>query len=129
MNPAQPPAEPSDVNRASGAAVGFFFASILFCIFALILKTNATVPAIDAGRAATLSNALSEIHSNELVSLDNAGWIDRSRGIVRLPISTALKLAAQEWRNPAQARKDLISRAKRAAAPAPKPAAAPNPFQ
>jgi hypothetical protein len=43
--------------------------------------------------------------------------IDGQRGIVRLPIEDAMKLAAQKWQNPAQARADLISRAERAAAP------------
>lgn len=118
-----------DVNRASGAAIGFLIASVIFAVLVVIVKCSATVPAIDADRGAAFSNDLFEIRSNENVSLNSAGWIDRSRGVVRLPIDTAMRLAKQEWQNPAQARADLISRAQKAAAPAPKAAPAPNPFE
>jgi len=129
MNPGPNPHEIPQVNRASGAAVGFIAGSLIFIVLVVIVKACATVPAIDAVRAATISSALYQIHTNEVASLDSATWIDRSRGIVRLPISTALQLAAQEWRDPAQARADLIARAKRASAPAPKPAATANQFE
>lgn len=118
-----------DVNRASGAAVGFIAGSLIFLVLVAIVRFTASVPPIDASHAATIYSALSEIRSNEVVSLESPGWIDRSRGIVRLPIATAEQLAAQEWRNPAQARADLIARAQHAAAPAPKPAATANPFE
>jgi hypothetical protein len=129
MNPGQNPHEVPDVNRASGAAVGFIGGRLVFIVLVVIVKLSLTVPAIDADRAATISTALFQIRSNEVVSLESPGWIDRSRGIVRLPISTALQVAAQEWQDPAQARADLIARAKRASAPAPKPAATANPFE
>jgi hypothetical protein len=129
MNPGQDQPKTPDVNRASGAAAGFIFGSLIFIVLAVVVKLSATVPAIDADRGATLSSALFEMRTNEVVSLESAGWIDRSRGIVRLPITTAEQLAAQEWQNPAQARADLIARAKRASAPAPKPAATANPFE
>lgn len=128
MNP-NPRANAPEVNHASGAAVGFIIAALLFIGLAVIVKCSATVPAIDADRSAAIAGDLSEIRSNEVVALDNPGWIDRSRGIVRLPIETAMKLAAQEWKNPAQGRADLISRAKKAAAPAPQAPPAANPFE
>jgi hypothetical protein len=118
-----------DVNRASGAAIGFLIASLIFIALAVMGTFSPTVPAIDADRGAMFSSDLSEIHSNEDVSLAIPGWIDRGRGIVRLPIDTAMRIAAQEWQNPAQARADLISRAQKAAAPAPKPPPAANPFE
>jgi hypothetical protein len=44
---------------------------------------------------------------------------------VRLPIETAMQLAAQQWQNPAAARADLIARAEKAA-PLPKAPAKPS---
>jgi hypothetical protein len=129
MNPGQNLSHVPDVNRASGAAVGFILGSIIFAVLGVIVKLSASAPPIDATRATTISSALSEIRSNEVVSLESPAWIDRSRGIVRLPIATAEQLAAEEWKNPAQARADLISRAQHASAPAPKPAPTANPFQ
>ena len=122
MNPGQNLPEIPDVNRASGAAVGFILGSLIFIVLVAIVKLSTTVPAIDADRAATISGDLHDIRTNEAVSLDTPAWIDRSRGIVRLPIETAEQLAAQTWTNSAQARADLIARAHRASAPAPKPA-------
>ena len=127
MNPGQNPSEIPSVNRASGAAVGFIFGSLIFIVLVVIVKLGMTVPPIDADRAAAISSDLHDIRTNEVVSLNTPAWIDRSRGIVRLPIETAEQLAAQEWSNPAQARADLIARAHRASAPAPKPAG--NPFE
>jgi hypothetical protein len=118
-----------DVNRASGAAAGFIIASVLFVVLAVIVRFAAEAPAIDADRGAVLSNALFEIRSNEMVSLSTPAWVDRNRGIVRLPIDRAMQITAGAWRSPAQARADLISRAKAAAAPAPKPAATANQFE
>jgi hypothetical protein len=118
-----------DVNRASGAAVGFVVASVIFIVFAVIVKFSVTVPSIDANRGATISQALYEIRTNEVVSLNSAGWVDRDRGIVRLPIDTAIQITAQKWQNPAEARADLIARSKKAAAPLPKAAPKPSLFE
>jgi len=129
MNPGQNLPEIPDVNRASGAAVGFIFGSLIFIVLVVIVKLSATVPSIDAARAATISGDLHDIRTNEVASLQTPAWIDRSRGIVRLPIETAEQIAAREWSNPAQARADLIARARRASAPAPAPKPAANPFE
>jgi hypothetical protein len=123
MNPNQ---NAPDVNRASGAAIGFAIASVIFLVLVAIVKLSVTIPPVDAGRGAAISEALYQIHTNEFTSLNNPGWVDKPRGIVRLPIETAMQLAAQEWQNPVQARADLIARAKKSTAPAPKVA---NPFE
>jgi hypothetical protein len=119
-----------NINRASGAAIGFVIAFLIFLALIAIAKFSISVPAIDADRDATISKSLVEIRRTESIELANPGWVDQSRGIVRLPIETAMQIAAREWQNPAQARKDLIARAEKAAAPAPKntkPKA--NPFE
>lgn len=126
MNPNQ---DPVQVNHASGAALGFILAVVLFAVLALVVKYSLTVPAVDADRAAVRSKDLAEIHATEEKDLNTAGWIDQSRGIVRLPIDTAMQIAAQAWRNPAQAMADLKAREAKATAPAPVAPAKPNPFE
>ena len=69
------------------------------------------------------------IRSNEVASLNNPGWVDKQRGIVRLPIDTALQITVEEWQNPAQARADLLARSKKATAPAPVAPAQPSQFE
>jgi hypothetical protein len=116
-------------NRASGAALGFIIASSIFIALVALVKFSLNVPAIDADRAAGRSKDLSEIRAAETTALDNAGWVDQQRGIVRLPIEAAIQLAAQEWKNPVQGRADLIAREEKASAPAPVAPAKPSAFE
>lgn len=117
------------VNRASGAALGILIAAVLFAVLAMVVKLSVSAPAIDADRGAAIASALFEIRTNETALLNNVGWVDQQRGIVRLPIDDAMKIAAQEWQNPAQARADLISRQEKASAPAPAAPPKPSPFE
>lgn len=117
------------INRASGAAIGLILVSVIFAMLAVALKLFVSVPAIDDDRGAVLAKALAEIRVTENASLNNAGWIDQSRGIVRLPIETAVQLAARAWQNPASARADLTARAEKAAALAPKAPEKPSAFE
>jgi len=118
-----------NTNRASGAAVGFILATILFVAMSVVVKFFVSVPAIDADRDAVRSKALAKIRAAEDKSLNTVGWADQSRGIVRLPVETAMQQAAQAWQNSAAARADLNARAEKAAAPAPVAPAKPNPFE
>jgi hypothetical protein len=109
--------------------LGFLIASFLFAVLVLAVKHSVPVPAIDADRAALRVKDLTEIRTNAEQDLNHPGWVDQQRGIVRLPIAVAMKIAAHEWRNPAAARSNLIAREEQAAKPLPKPAAQPNPFE
>jgi hypothetical protein len=119
----------TSINHASSAATGFVIASLVFIALAVAVKLSVNVPPIDADRNAAISKSLFEIHTNEVALLNTAGWIDQSRGIVRLPIETAMQETVRAWQNPAQARADLISRQQKASAPAPVAPAKPNPFE
>jgi hypothetical protein len=121
--------ELNNINRGSGAVVGFIIASLIFIALVVVVKFSVHVPAIDADRNASRAKTLAEIHATEDKSLNTVGWIDQSRGIVRLPIETAMEATLQAWQNPAQARADLISRQENASAPAPVKPAAPSQFE
>jgi hypothetical protein len=119
----------NQVIRASGAAIGFIVACLIFIVLAAIVKFSVAVPAVDADRDAACAKALAEIRATEDKSLATAGWIDQSRGTVRLPIETAMQITAQAWQNPAQARADLQSRQENAGKPAPVAPAKPSAFE
>ena len=68
------------------------------------LKKYTAAPAVNASRAEERAKALAEIRNTEADALNNTGWIDPSKGIVRLKIDDAMKMAEQEWKNPAAAR-------------------------
>jgi len=116
-------------TSASGAAIAFIVGSVIFAVLVVAVKFLVNVPAIDADRAALRTKALFEIRTNEMASLNKVGWADQPRSIVRLPIKTAIQLAAQAWQNPASARADLIAREEKASAPAPVVAPKPSPFE
>jgi len=105
------------INRASGAAIGFIIAIVLFVALALGAKLLISVPAVDADRAEMRSKALAEIRANEEKALNTAAVTDRQRGTVQLPIETAMKIAAEKWSTPGAARADLAARVDKATAP------------
>ncbi|MGB7768976.1 MAG: hypothetical protein WBN22_09020 [Verrucomicrobiia bacterium] len=124
MNP-----ETTNARPVWHVGLGFLVASFLFAAFVLAVRHSMSVPAIDADRGAVFAKDLAEIRATEAQDLNHAGWIDRQRGMVRLPIAVAMKMAAQEWRNPAAARSDLIAREEKASAPAPAAPPKANPFE
>ena len=86
-------------------------------------------PAVDQARKAERAKARAELTAAENEALNNVAWIDQSRGLVRLPIAEAMKLAAREWQNPAQARLNLIARVEKATALPPKAPEKPGAFE
>jgi len=101
-------------------------------IFALLVgetKKYTQPPPVDEGRAALRAKALIELRAAEADALTTVGWVDQAKGVVRLPIGEAMKLAEREWQNPAQARSNLISRVEKATALPPKAPEKPSPFE
>ena len=107
----------------------FLVACFLFAAFVVKVHRSVPVPAIDADRAAVRARALAEIRAAEAQALNQPGWIDENRGLVRLPIDVAMQNTEREWQNPAAARSNLTARVEKATAPAPPAPAKPNPFE
>ncbi len=107
----------------------FIVACLLFIALAVGVKLAVPVPAINADRAELRAKALADIRATEAVALTTPGWVDQDRGIVRLPIATAMQLSESAAKDPAAARADLMARAAKASAPAPKTAPKPSAFE
>ena len=105
------------INRASGAAIGFIIAIVLFVALAVGAKLLIQVPAVDEEAANLRSKALAEMRANEEKALNTTTVIDKQRGTVLLPIETAMKIAAEKWSSPGAARADLAARVDKATAP------------
>lgn len=116
-------------NGGAAAALGFIMACFILAALILAMKHLAHPPTIDADRAAARARALAELRTAESNALNHPGWIDQSRGLVRLPVSVALQITENEWQNPAAARSNLIARVEKATAPAPAGPPKPNPFE
>jgi hypothetical protein len=78
-------------------------------------------------RAAVRAKALAELRAADKEALENVGWIDKEKGLVRLRIEDAKNLVLRDWQNPAAARSNLIARVEKATyvppPPPPKPSA------
>jgi hypothetical protein len=109
--------------------INFILASLLFIALGVMVKLSVSVPPINTDRAALRSKALADIRAAEATGLNTPGWVDRDRGLVRLPMETAMRIYEQAAQNPEAARADLIARADKAAAPQPKQPPKPNPFE
>jgi hypothetical protein len=116
-------------NGATAAALGFILVCFIVAALILAMKHSVPPPAVDADAAAARIKALAELHAAESNVLNQAGWIDRNRGLVRLPISVAMQITENEWRNPSAVRSNLIARVEKATAPAPAAPAKANPFE
>ena len=104
-------------------------ACLIFAFLVGETKKYTQPPPVDEGRAALRTKALSELRAAEADALATVGWVDQAKGIIRLPIAEALKLAEHEWQNPAQARSNLIARVEKATALPPKAPEKPSPFE
>ena len=120
---------PEQANRASGAAVALIIGSLVFIVLTAAARFLSRVPDIDADSEAIRSATLAKIRATETTNLNQVAWVDQARGIVRLPIDTAIQLTVQAWQDPAQARADLIAREKKATAPAPVVPPKPSAFE
>ena len=125
----------SDVsdNKCCGRNLSVTAAVVIVClIFAgLVWKMQQfTTPApLGAVRAAERAKALADLRAEEAIALNNVGWVDQAKGVVRLPIADAVKLAEKQWQDPAKARADLIARVEKATALPPKAPEKPSQFE
>jgi len=70
---------------------------------------------VDQSRWAERSRNLAEINAQTRDQLENYAWLDRDRGVVRLPVARAMDLTIREWENPAAGRSNLLALLERAA--------------
>ena len=71
-------------------------------------------------RAAVRAKALAELRAAEAEALSTPGWIDPTKGLVRLRIEDAMNMIEREWgQNPAAGRSNLIARVEKANPPPP----------
>ena len=86
-------------------------------------------PPLGEDRVAVRKKALTDLRAAEATELENYGWIDQAKGVVRLPIAEAMKLALRDWQDPAAARSNLIARVEKATAVPPAAPAKPSAFE
>ncbi|HEX4646950.1 MAG TPA: hypothetical protein VH598_15210 [Verrucomicrobiae bacterium] len=106
--------ECSSVFIVYSAAILGAFLIVAGLVWAMV---HYTAPApLGTDRAVERKKFLAEIRAADAEALNNYGWLDKNKGIVRLPIEQAMKLVESQWQNPPAARSNLISRVEKATA-------------
>src|SRR5256712_7041051 len=103
-----------------------------FLIVAMLVLAmrHYTQPApVGANRVEERYKFLQDQRAADAKALNEYDWMDRDKGIVRLPVQRALELTLQEWQNPAAARSNLTSRVDKATAVPPKAAEKPSIYE
>lgn len=122
-----------DQNCCSGAGGAYTLAVLgaLLIVAGLVwaMKHYTTPADLTAERAAERAKNLTELHSAEKQAMDNYGWVDQPKGIVRLTVERAMELTVADWQNPGQARADLIERVEKATYVPPPPPEKPSEFE
>lgn len=112
--------------------LGVIGAFLVMAVLIAALKHYTTVDPVNHARAAERKKIAAEIHQKTAVELSSVDWIDKAKGVVRLPNQVATALAVKQWQDPAKARADLLDRASKAffvPPPPPPPPEKPSDFE
>lgn len=121
--------ENKSCGKAMSVAVAVVIVSLIFAAIVWKTRQYTTAPALGAERASERAKALAELRGAEADSLTSVAWIDKTKGVVRLPIAEALVLAEKQWQNPARARATLMDRVEKAFFVPPPPPPKPSAFE
>jgi hypothetical protein len=108
-------------NQLTAYAVAVVGSLLIFGSLAWDLWQYSQPAPLGGDRVAVRRKALAELRATEAEMLNRYAWQDQAKGIVRLPIAEAMKLAERQWQNPTAARSNLIVRVEKATAVPPRP--------
>src|SRR5438128_10774812 len=109
-----------DAARFTAYAVGIFGTFLIVAMLVLAMRHYTRPAPVGANRVEERYKFLQDQRAADAKALNEYDWIDKDKGIVRLPVQRAVELTLQEWQNPAAARSNLISRVEKATAVPPK---------
>ena len=109
-----------DAARLTAYAVGIFGTFLIVAMLVLAMRHYTRPAPVGANRVEERYKFLQDQRAADAKAINEYDWVDKDKGIVRLPIQRAVELTLQEWQNPAAARSNLISRVEKATAVPPK---------
>jgi hypothetical protein len=116
-------------SRTVSVVTAALAVTLIFAALVWITRKYTSPAPLGAARAAERAKARAELTAAETDALNNVGWADPVKGVVRLPIAEAMRLAEKQWQDPAKARADLIARKVKESTPPPKPPAKPSEYE
>lgn len=121
--------QPAPDRTRLAFVIGILGSFLIVAALVWAMRHYTQPPPLGEDRIALRKKALAELRAAEAEELNTYGWLDQGKGVVRLPIAEAKKLALRDWQNPAAARSNLIARVEKATALPPKAPEKPSPFE
>ena len=109
-----------DSARLMAYAIGIVGTFLIVALLVLAMRHYTRPAPVGANRIEERYKFLQDQRAADAKALNEYDWVDKDKGIVRLPVQRALELTLQEWKNPAAARSNLITRVDKATAAPPK---------
>ena len=119
MNHGQKP-KAFDTARLTAYAIGILGTFLIAALLVLAMRHYTQPAQVGANRVEERYKFLRDQRAADAKAINEYDWMDKDKGIVRLPVQRAMELTMQEWQNPAAARSNLISRIEKATAAPPK---------
>lgn len=122
--------EPAPERTGLAYVIAILGAFLIVAGLVWAMRYYSQPPALGEDRAKVRAKALAELREDEADKLQNPGWVDPTKGLVRLPIAVAMKMVERDWsQNPAAARSNLVERVEKANVAPPKPPEKASPFE
>ncbi len=122
--------EPARDRTALAYIAGILGAFLIVAALVWAMRHYAQPPPLGEDRAAARLKAFIEMRAAEHEALTTVGWMDESKGLVRLRIEDAMAMVVREWgKDPAAARSNLVARVEKATAPPPRQPEKPSQFE
>src|SRR5204862_1123913 len=118
-----------DGARLTAYAIGILGTFLIVAMLVLAMRHYTRPAPVGANRVEERYKFLQDQRAADAKALNEYDWVDKDKGIVRLPVQRAVELSLQEWQHPAAARSNLISRVEKATAAPPKPPEQPNKYE
>ena len=113
----------------TGWAIGIVGTFLLVAALVAVMYFYTRPAPLAQNRIEERKKNLAELRASDKDSLETYGWVDQTKGIVRLPISAAIELTLKEYSDPVAGKTNLVARSAKASFVPPPPPAAPNPFE
>ncbi len=115
--------------QKTASFIGVLGALLVVVVLVAAMKHYTKPAPLNQARVDERKKALAEIRAEEQRGLNTYEVTDAGKGLVRLKIDRAMELTVEAYKNPAAAQKELVARADKASAPAPKAPEKPNQFE
>ena len=93
-------AQPAKERTGLAYVAGILGALLIVAALVWAMRHYTQPPPPDKARVALRKKALADLRAAEATELETYGWVDQAKGVVRLPVAEAMRLALRDWQNP-----------------------------